>query len=136
MSKWICRGCGRESIHIRTIVESDELIEQCDHPQCGNLAMVDAGIPDVYLSRAGQTFNNLCDNMGRPIAIQSKRHKKQIMDQMGVSEAGGTFNGAPFGTRTWIDGSRAARKREFSKERPKIRETWKRWKETGYARDK
>lgn len=136
MSAWVCRGCGREATHIRTIVEGDELIDQCERPDCGNLSMVDTGVPDVYLARAGQTFQNLTDKTGRPIEIRSKRHKKAVMDQLGVREAGETVNGAPFGTKSWIDGSRAVRRREFEKERPKIRETLKRWKETGYAGDK
>lgn len=91
--------------------------------------MVDAGVPDVYLGRAGQTFESLCDKTGKPYAIQSKRHKKQVMDALGVSEAGGTVNGAPFGTKSWIDGSRDYRKRQFDKERPQIRETYKAWLE-------
>lgn len=133
MSTWICRGCGREATHIRTIVESDQLIDQCEWPDCGNLSMVDSGIPDVYLSRSGQTFNNLSDEMGKPIAIQSKRHKKQVMDSLGVSEAGGTVNGARFGTKTWIDGTRDYRRKQFEKDRPKLREIYKNWKEKSRA---
>lgn len=135
MSAWVCRGCGRESVHIRTVVEGDELIEQCDRADCGNLAMANAGVPDVYLGRSGQKFENLTDEMGHPIEISSKRHKKEVMDRLGVSEAGDRVNGAPWGSKSWVEGTRAVRRKEFEKQRPMIRETWKRWKETGYARD-
>jgi len=124
---WTCRGCGRQAIHLRTIIDGNNVVEMCDHPECGDLPMLDAGIPDVYLARIGQQFQNLTDDMGRPIEIQSKRHKKEVMDKLGVQEAGGTFKGARFGTKTWIDGSREYRRRQFDNERPQIRETYKRY---------
>lgn len=111
--------------------ETGNFEECCD--SCG-LQGSGTGVPDVYLRRSGQTFDNLCDKMGRPIPIQSKRHKKEVMDSLGVREAGERVNGARFGTKSWIDGSREARKREFAKDRPEIQRTFKRWKETGYAR--
>ncbi len=46
--------------------------------QCGN--PVNSYVPDVYLARSGQQFANLCDPMGKPYEIKSKRHKKEIMD--------------------------------------------------------
>lgn len=130
---WVCRSCGREATHIRTIVDGDELVDQCDHPDCGNLAMASSGVPDVYLKRAGQTFENLCDDMGRPYEIQSKRHKKEIMDRLGVSEAGGTFNGAPYGSKSWIEGSRDVRRKQFAEERPKIQKIIREWRERNRA---
>lgn len=129
MNCWVCRSCGREATHIRTVVEGDTLLDQCDHPDCGNLAMVDSGVPDVYLKRAGQKFDNLCDSMGRPYEIQSKRHKQEVMDRLGVSEAGGTVNGAPYGTKSWIEGSREMRRKQFDVERPKIRRIVQEWRE-------
>lgn len=124
----ICRSCGNpEAYHVRTICDDGEMIDLCNKPECGNLSIADSGIPDVYLKRAGQEFSNLSDSLGRPIPIQSRRHKKEVMDRLGVSEAGGTFNGAPFGTKSWVDGTRAWRKRQFDKDRPMIRETYKRY---------
>jgi len=35
---WVCRSCGRDSTHIRTMVDGDELIDLCDHHECGNLS--------------------------------------------------------------------------------------------------
>lgn len=84
-------------------------------------------LPDVYLEKSGQKFANLTDKMGRPYEITSKRHKKRVMDSLGVQEAGGTFNGAPFGTKTWVDGTRAYRKKQFEKDRPMIREAYSRY---------
>lgn len=121
---WVCRGCNRESIHIRTIVEGDTLIDQCDHPDCGNLAMVNAGVPDVFWN-------------GRPYYSQaleceftSRSQKARVMKEKGVSELGSE----KLGKKSWVEGSRDVRRKEFEKQKPMIRETWKRWKETGHAR--
>lgn len=126
MSIWVCRGCGRESVHIRTVVEGDELVEQCDHPDCGNLSMVSAGIPDVFWN-------------GRPYFSQalqceftSRSQKARVMKERGVSELGSQ----KLGNKNWIEGTRQARSKAFNQDRPMIRETLKRWKETGRASDK
>lgn len=129
----ICNTCGnQEAYHVRTIYEAGELYDSCN--SCGGFSGLSAGVPDVYLGRTGQKFQNLTDKMGNPIEITSKRHKKEVMDSLGVSEAGDRVNGAPYGSKDWISGSRDVRQKEFEKQRPIIRETWKRWKETGYAR--
>lgn len=126
-----CENCGNQSAYTKQIVSSSEgTWEYCD--RCGTTGSY-ANIPDVYLGRSGQQFQNLCDKMGRPYEIQSKRHKKEIMDKLGVREAGGTVNGAPFGTKSWIDGSREYRRRQFEKERPMIQKTLKEWKERSRA---
>lgn len=123
-----CGGCGNtEAYQIHSVYDAGEVFDCCN--VCGNLSSIDAGVPDVFLHRAGQKFNNLCDKMGRPYEIQSKRHKKEVMDRLGVQEAGGTVNGARFGTKSWTDGTRAWRKRNFEKDRPMIRETLRAWKE-------
>lgn len=124
----ICRNCGNENAyHVRTIVEDGEMIDLCNLADCGNLSISDAGSPDVYLARAGQQFKNLCDDMGRPIPIQSKRHKKEVMDRLGVQEAAGTVNGQRFGSKSWVEGTRDYRKKSFDKDRPKIREVYKQY---------
>lgn len=123
-----CNSCGNDNAyHIKSLCEDGNIYDVCN--ACSKIAMVDAYSPDVYLHRAGQQFNNLCDPMGKPYEIQSKRHKKEVMDRLGVSEAGGTVNGARFGTKSWIDGSRDYRRRQFEKDRPVIRQTLKDWKE-------
>lgn len=124
----ICRGCGNpEAYHKHGVWNDGEIEETCN--ACSNLRLSDAGSPDVYFSHIGQKFDNLTDKMGRPIEIQSKRHKKQVMDKLGVREAGHTVNGVPYGTKTWNEGTRAYRKKQFDKERPMIRETLRKWKE-------
>lgn len=122
-----CNACGNEAVYRLSVVYSvkDGQRECCD--RCGAQGDGEAMLPDVYLERSGQKFANLCDKMGTPYEITSKRHKKRVMKELGVQEAGGTFNGAPFGTRTWVDGSRAYRKRQFEKDRPMIRENYRRY---------
>lgn len=111
--------------------ETGSVEEICD--RCG-LEGAGPWIADAYLARCGQTFENLCDPMGRPYEIQSKRHKKEIMDRLGVSEAGDRINGAPLGTKSWIEGTRPHRQAQFEKDRPMIRENYKRYLEN--ARNK
>lgn len=122
MSAWICRGCGRESTHIRTIIEGDALIDQCDHPSCGNLSAVT--IPDVFWNGRPYYSEALeCE-------LTSRSQKARVMKEKGVSELGNQ----KLGNKSWTEGTRDYRRRQFEKQRPIIRETLKRWKETGYAR--
>ncbi len=101
-----CRGCGNtEAYHKRAVWFDGDVEEVCD--KCGNLT----------------------DKMGRPIEIQSKRHKKEVMDRLGVSEAGDKVGGRDYGSTSWIEGSRDYRKRQFAKERPALRKIFKDWKE-------
>lgn len=123
----MCKGCGNQDAwHLRAVFDakSNEKYEMCD--RCGLQGQGD-GVPDVYLERSGQKFANLCDKMGRPYEIRSKRHKKEVMDKLGVSEAGDLVNGAPYGTKSWIEGTRDYRRKQFEKDRPMVRETYKRY---------
>lgn len=118
----MCRSCHRESHHIRTIVDGDGVIDLCHREDCGNLSAIDAGVPDVYLGHVGQTFKALCDERGNPIPIQSKRHKKQVMDQLGVRECPERLTG-----KTWIEGTRETRRKNFDEVRPVIRDLYRRY---------
>jgi hypothetical protein len=119
-----CNGCGSDKYsEMRTIIEDTELVDACD--QCSHVRA--DGIPDVYLGHIGQKFQNLIGKDGQPIEIRSKRHKKQVMDEMGVSEAGHTVNGAPYGSKSWIEGTRAYRKKNFKEALPAIRETYRQY---------
>ncbi len=120
---WVCRGCGRESTHIRTVVEGDELIDVCDHEDCGNLSAIGAGLPDVYWTNRPYYSEAL------GVEFTSRRQKAQVMKDMGARELGNQ----KLGEKNWIDGSRQARQKAFEQERPIIRETLKRWKQTGRA---
>lgn len=120
-----CSNCGSlEWYEMRTMIEGTSPYDLCS--ECPKPVQV-SGIPDAYLGRPGETFKNLTDAMGKPIEIQSKRHKKEVMDRMGVREAGEWVNGAPFGTKSWTEGTREWRKKQFEKDRPMIRETYKRY---------
>ena len=83
-------------------------------------------IPDVfwngrpYYSEALQT------------EFTSRSQKARVMKEKGVSELGSQ----KLGQKSWTEGTRAYRQKQFESVRPKIREAFKRWKETGYARDK
>lgn len=123
---WKCRGCGRQSTHIRTIVEDDTFFDQCDHPECGNLSSIDATIPDVFWN--GRPYYS--EALG--VEFTSRSQKARVMKERGLSELGNQ----KFGEKSWTEGSRAYRKKQFEQERPQIREAFKRWKETGYASDK
>lgn len=86
-------------------------------------------LPDVYFSGRSTSFENLCDTMGRPYEISSKRQKKEVMARLGVQEAGDRVNGAPYGTKSWVEGSRGYRRKQFDQDRPMIRETLRRYRE-------
>jgi hypothetical protein len=116
------------------VIEDGQPIDLCDSKDCGDLSMSDVYSPDVYLVRAGQTFKNLTDKNGVPIPIQSKRHKKQVMDELGVQEAGNTINGARYGSKSWIEGSREYRKKQFENDRPKIQKIYREWRERNHGR--
>jgi len=118
-----CRGCGNQEAWHTFGTSTFETCNACGLQGGGE------SIPDVYLHRAGQRFDNLTDQMGRPIEILSKRHKQQVMNKLGVSEAGDKVNGATYGSKNWIDGSRAWRSRQFEKDRPVIQKTLRAWKE-------
>lgn len=107
---------------MRTFIEFGIAYDKCS--ECSDIRS--EGMPDVYLPRSGMTFQALCDKMGNPIPIQSKRHKKQVMDELGLREHPDRLSG----NTNWIDGSRDYRKRQFEKDRPMIRETLNRWKQT------
>ena len=114
---WICRACGRDSTHIRTIVDGNNLVDQCDHPECGNLHSVDAGVPDVFWN--GRPYYS--EALG--VEFTSRGQKARVMKEKGVCEAGDQ----KLPEKNWIDGSREYRRRNFEKDRPMIRETMRRY---------
>lgn len=121
-----CRSCGNDKATlIRTIVHEGEVIDYCR--ECDSSTNNSFSDPDVYFRHSGQTFENLCDPMGKPIPIMSKRHKKEVMDKLGVSEAGDKVNGAFSTPKSWIEGSRDIRQKETAKYLPMIREQHKRY---------
>lgn len=115
-----CSSCNSMNWYqIRTMIEGTEVRDWCS--DCNTPVMTD-GVPDVYLPRAGMTFQALCDKEGNPIPIQSKRHKQQVMNELGLREQPDRLKG-----QTWIEGSKDYRKRNFEEARPKIKESYRQY---------
>ena len=119
-----CSGCGNLSPYQKHGWYDNKTgyNEVCD--KCGVLSSSDVSIPDVFWN-------------GRPYYSEaleceftSRSQKARVMKEKGVSELGSQ----KLGNKSWVEGSRDVRRKEFAKERPMIRETLKRWKETGHAR--
>lgn len=114
-----CSGCGSNKYsEMRSIVEEGELVDSCS--DCSQVRA--DGVPDVYLPRSGMVFQALCDKSGVPIPIQSKRHKQQVMNELGLSEHPDRLK-----PQTWVEGTREYRKRNFEQARPKIREAYRQY---------
>lgn len=122
-----CQGCNKESHQIHGYCdEKGNYREVCADPECGALSASAAGVPDVFWN-------------GRPyysealeVEFTSRSQKARILKEKGLSELGSE----KLGRKGWIEGTRDVRRKEFDKQRPIIRETLKRWQETGFARRK
>lgn len=114
-----CGGCGNpEAYQMHGWYDADHgYREICD--KCGDVRSSDASIPDVFWN-------------GRPYyseALQceftSRGQKARVMKEKGVSELGSQ----KLGEKSWVEGSRDYRRKQFDRERPHIRETLKRYQE-------
>jgi len=118
----VCTNCGNQNAyHTRSWYDAKlERIEQI----CNGCGLDGAGefVPDVYLPKTGMTFQALCGKDGKPIPIQSKRHKLDVMNSLGLREHPDRLKG-----QNWIEGSRDYRKKNFEEARPKIREAYKQY---------
>lgn len=113
-----CSSCGSVKwSEMRTLIEDKVLIDSCS--ECSRIRA--DGVPDVYLPRSGMEFQALCDKTGKPIPIQSKRHKQQVMNELGVREHPDRLKDG----KSWVEGSRDYRKRNFAQDRPKIQEAYR-----------
>lgn len=116
-----CSSCNSATWYqIRTMIEGTDVHDWCS--DCDTPVSTE-GVPDVYLPRAGMTFQALCDKTGKPIEIQSKRHKQQVMNELGLREHPDRLTG----NKSWVEGSREYRKRNFEQDRPKIREAYRQY---------
>lgn len=114
----MCSGCKNEHAHQTHGYISDGVyIESCD--RCSQLSSSDASIPDVFWN--GRPYYS--EALG--VEFTSRSQKARVMKEMGVSELGDT----KLGQKNWIEGSRAARRKEFDKDRPMIRENYRRYLE-------
>lgn len=115
----MCSGCNNEKAYQTHGYVSAEgfYVECCD--QCGNLSSSDASIPDVFWN--GRPYKS--EALG--VEFTSRSQKARVMKEMGVSELGSQ----KLGDKSWIEGSRGYRKKQFDKDRPMIRETYRRYLE-------
>lgn len=112
-----CRGCrNEEAYQVHGWVDSETgYNEVCD--RCGGLSSSMASVPDVF-------WNNrpyYSEALG--VEFTSRSQKARVMKEMGVSELGNQ----KVEPKNWVEGSRAYRGKQFEKDRPMIRETYKRY---------
>jgi len=112
-----CGGCLNPSAYQTHgyVGDNGDFIETCD--RCGNLSSGDARVYDVFWN--GKPY--FSEALG--VEFTSRSQKARVMKEMGVSELG-TQKLEP---KSWIDGTRDFRRKQFDKERPMIRETYKRY---------
>lgn len=123
----VCDCGNKDALRTRSWYENGEIVSVCD--QC--MDFTPTATPDVYFRKAGETYKNLCDNMGTPIPIMSKAHKAQVMREKGVVEAGDRTRGSTaLPSKSWIEGTREHRKKEFDqKYRPLLQKIRREWNE-------
>lgn len=112
-----CRGCQNESayqIH-GWYDEKTGYNEVCD--VCGSLSSSDASLPDVWWN--GRPYYS--EALG--VEFTSRSQKARVMKEMDVTEVGNQ----KMPERSWTEGSREYRRKQFEKDRPKLRETYKRY---------
>lgn len=117
-----CSGCGNDRAHQCHGYLSPEgfYVETCD--RCGNLASSDAPVHDVFWNGRPYYSESL------EVEFTSRSQKARVMKEKGVSELGSQ----KLGEKSWTEGSRDYRRRQFEKDRPAIRETYKRWREKNH----
>lgn len=120
----ICQGCHLESWQIHGYCDEFGQYRECC-VKCGDLSSSQASIPDVFWN--GRPYYS----KALECEFTSRSQKARVMKEKGVSELGSQ----KLGEKSWTQGSREYRRKQFETQRPMIRETWKRWKETGRAHD-
>lgn len=111
----VCKGCSKESHHIHGYMHEGQYQEVC--AGCGGLYSADASVPDVFWN--GKPYYS--EALG--VEFTSRAQKARVMKERGVSELGDQ----KLGKKTWTEGSRAYRKKNFENDRPMIRETYRRY---------
>lgn len=102
----ICKGCGNDKAYAIRFVRD---YEACD--RCGGFSTV-AAMPDVFWNNKPY-YSEALD-----VEFTSREQKARVMKEKGVVEAGDM----KMGQKSWVEGSREARKASFEKDRPMIRE--------------
>lgn len=111
----ICKGCHKEAWQIHGFIDDNGYQEVC--ADCGHLSSSDAALPDVFWNGKPYYSESLqCE-------FTSRSQKARVMKEKGVRELGNER----LGGKGWIEGSREYRKKQFDKDRPKIREVYKQY---------
>jgi hypothetical protein len=112
--KRACSACGSmDWTEIRTAMEGMEIYDCCS--QCPNPVQT-GGVPDVY-------FRHPYKSESLDMEFTSKKQKANYLKSHNLSEAGDRkMSDVP-----WIEGTRSYRKRNFEKDRPMIRENYRRY---------
>jgi len=91
--------------------------EVCD--KCGDLSSSDAPVHDVFWNGRPYYSESLeCE-------FTSRSQKARVMKEKGVTELGSQ----KLGDKSWIEGSREFRRKQFEKDRPMIRDLSKQYRE-------
>jgi hypothetical protein len=92
----MCAGCGNKAAFALRVrfTKEDGSVETCD--VCGKVSACAAATPDVYWPGRGHYDDNIVDqSTGKPIFLESRRHKAQLMKEQGMREANDSHRGAP-----------------------------------------
>lgn len=112
----ICGACDeKHASSVKSMVQDGKVVDV----GCDRCLGVRTSVPDVYWP--GHEYKS--EALG--VEFTSRGQKAQYLKDHGLTEAGDI----KFKGQGWIEGSRDYRKRQFEKDRPKIRETYRQWRE-------
>lgn len=112
--KRACSGCGSlDWTELRSMIEGTEFYDTCS--ECLVPVQTD-GVKDVY-------FRHPYESTSLGVEFTSKKQKAAYLAKRGFSEAGDR----KLGEKSWVEGSRDYRKRNFEKARPLIRENYRKY---------
>lgn len=111
-----CQGCRQECYQTHGWCDKQEgYIEVCNN--CGDLRSSDVPVHDVFWN--GRPYYS--EALG--VEFTSRSQKARVMKEKGVTELGSQ----KIEPKSWTEGSREYRKRQFEKDRPKIRELYRQY---------
>lgn len=88
-----CNNCGNAHAYAIRIGKDKQLgwLESCN--LCGGVSGSSAYVPDVYWNGPGY-MSTLVDKHNKPIFLESRRHKAQVMKEQNAREAGDLYHGS------------------------------------------
>ncbi len=114
-----CSSCGNAKAFQTHgyVAAQGQYVECCD--RCSKRSPSEAALADVFWNDKPY----YSDALG--VEFTSRAQKAAVMKERGVIELGSQ----KLGEKTWIEGSRPWRRRQFEKDRPVIREIQRQWRE-------